>query len=122
MRLLIRWLITAIAVWVAVLIVPGIDVRGEQGWLAILLMAAALGFVNIFIKPLLTIISCGLIAVTLGLFLFVVNAAAFWIASWLTLNFFNVGIVINGFWPALWGSIIVSVVAFVLTMFLPDED
>jgi putative membrane protein len=120
MRLLLHWLIIAVALIAAVYLLPGIEIQGEFGWLAVLLMAAVLGFVNAFIRPLLVFLSCGLIALTMGLFLLVVNALAFWFASWLTVELFSTGIVIDGFWPALWGSIIVSAISFVLALFLPD--
>jgi putative membrane protein len=121
MRLILHWLILAVAVVAAVYLLPGIEIQGENGWLAVLLMAAVLGFVNAFIRPILAFISCGLVAITLGLFLFVVNALAFWFASWLTVNIFGTGIVIDGFWPALWGSILVSLISTFLSMFVPDN-
>lgn len=121
MRLLLRWIIIAAALTVAAYFVPGIEITGQNGLITVLVMAAVVALVNIFVKPLLTLLSCGLVAVTLGLFLFVINALCLWLASWVSVNWFGAGFVINGFWPALWGSVIVSIVTFVLSMFLPDE-
>lgn len=122
MRLILRWLATAIALVAAVKLVPGIEVHGSNGWAAVLLMAVALGLVNALVRPLLTLLSCGLIVVTLGLFIFVINALCLWLASWLTVNLFGAGFYVDGFWPALFGSIVVSIVSVVLSIFLPDDN
>lgn len=121
MRLFIRWLITAIAVAAAALLVPGIHV-GPNGWIAIAVMAAILGVANAFIRPLLKFLSCGLIVLTLGLFTFVVNAAVFMLAANVSQGWFGVSFTVDGFWPALWGSVVVSIVSFLLSVFVSDED
>ena len=121
MKLIMRWLITAIAVAVAAFLVPGIHV-GPNGWVAVAVMAAVLGIVNAVVRPLLQFMACGLIALTLGLFTFVVNAAAFMLASSVAQNWFGVAFTVDGFWPALWGSLIVSVVSMLLSIFLTDSE
>lgn len=122
MRLLLRWLITTIALLVAVYFVPGIHVQGENGFVAALITAAILGLVNAFIRPILNLLSCGLIVLTLGLFIFVVNALCLMLASWLTVNIFGgTGIVVDSFWAALIGSIVVSLVSWALSFLLPDK-
>ena len=121
MRLLLRWLITAVALAVAVWLVPGITITNQSGWIAVLIMAVMLGLVNAIIRPLLALLSCGLIVVTLGLFIFVINALCFWLAAWVA-NLFGAGITVDSFWSALWASIIVSIVSFVLSIFLPDDE
>jgi putative membrane protein len=120
MRLLIRWLITAIALVVTVWIVPGIRIEGTSAWIAIIVMAAILGLVNAFVRPILQFFSCALIALTMGLFLLVINATTLALSSWIAVNWFNIGFYIDGFWPALWGGLIVSIVSFLLSLFLPD--
>ncbi len=117
-RMIVSWLITAVALVAAAYLVPGISVRGNDGLVAVLIMAAILGMVNVLVKPLLSVLSCGLIVLTLGLFLVVINALSLWLASWIAQNWFNVGFVVDGFWPALWGSLIVSIVSFFLSMVL----
>ena len=120
-RLLIRWLITSIAVACAVLLVPGITtIPGSSPWFAIILTAAILGFINAIIRPILTFLSCGCIIATLGLFILVINAATLWMAGWVSTNWFHTGFTIDGFWPAFWGAIVISVVSFLLSIFLPD--
>jgi len=69
-----RWLITAIALVAAAQLIPGVEIAGQSGWTAVLLMAVALGLVNAIVRPLLKMLSCGLIVLTLGLFIFVINA------------------------------------------------
>lgn len=120
MQLLLRWLITALALYAAVWFVPGIRVEGNA-WIAVAIMAVVLGFVNAIIRPILTFFSCGLIVLTLGLFIFVINALMLWLSSWITVNWFNLGFYVDGFWPALLGSIVVSIVSFLLSIFLISE-
>lgn len=120
MYLVVRWLITAIALVVAAWLVPGIRVQDQNAWLAVAVMAAVLGLVNAFVRPLLTLLSCPLILLTLGLFLLVINAAMLGLASWIAVTLFGVGFSIDGFGSALVGSIVVSIVSFVLSLVLPD--
>lgn len=121
MKLIIRWVITVIALAVAVWIVPGIYVESTNAWIAFFVMALVLGFVNAFIKPILAFLSCGFIILTLGLFLLIINAGTLWFSSWIAQNLLNIGFVVDGFWSALFGSIIVSVVSFFLSIFLSDD-
>jgi putative membrane protein len=118
--LIIRWIIVAIALVATAYIIPGIQVEGN-GLVAVLGMAVILGFVNAFIRPLLAFLSCGFIVLTLGLFMLVVNAATLWLASWVAVNWFGLGFYVDGFWPALWGSILVSIISFVLSMFVKED-
>lgn len=117
-RMIISWLITAAALVAAAYLVPGISVGGGDGLAVVLITAAILGLVNVLVKPLLSVLSCGLIVLTLGLFLVVINALSLWLASWIAQTWFNVGFVVDGFWPAVWGSIIVSIISFFLSMVL----
>ncbi len=122
MKLLLRWAITAIALVAAANIVPGIEIQDQNGWIAVLLMAVAVGLVNAFVRPLLQFLSCPLVLLTLGLFVLVINAVCLWLAAWLAEVVFGVGFSIDGFWPAFWGSIVVSIVSFLLSLFVPDDD
>jgi putative membrane protein len=124
-RLGLRWLITSIAVATAVLVVPGIQHTGASGGstlIAIIVTAAILGLMNAIVRPILTFLSCGCIVATLGLFLLVVNAVVLWLSAWISYNWFHTGFYIDGFWPAFWGAIVISVVSFLLSIFLPDSD
>jgi putative membrane protein len=119
-HLLIRWIIVAIALIVTVYVVPGIDVTGN-GVIAVLGMAIILGFVNAILRPILALLSCGFILLTLGLFMLVINAFTLWLSSQIAVNWFGLGFVVHGFWPAFLGALVVSIVSFILSMFLKGE-
>lgn len=121
MRLLLRWLITAIALVAAVFIVPGITVEGNA-YLAIGVTAIILGLINAFLRPVLHFAACGLIVLTLGLVLPFINGVTLWLASHIASEWFGVGFVVDGFWPAFWGALIVSVVSFILSVLAPDDQ
>ena len=121
MKLVIRWAITAIALVVAIQIVPDIRVEGTNAWVAVGIMAIILGFVNAIIRPILMFLSCGFIVATLGVFILVINAGTLWLSSWIARNWFDVGFYVDGFWAAFWGAIIVSVVSFFLSLFAKED-
>jgi putative membrane protein len=121
MKLILRWLIIAVSLYVAVLIVPGITVEGDA-WVVFSVMAVILGLVNALIRPILKFFSCGLILLTLGLFVFVINAGTFLLASNIAQSWFNVGFYVDSFWSALLGSLVVSVVTVILSKILIDEE
>src|SRR5512137_2544878 len=108
MHLLIRWLIAALALFLAAWIVPGIEVTGNAWWVYAA-MAVVLGLVNALVRPVLKLLSCGLIIVTLGLFTLVINALTLWLSSAIAVSWFHVGFYVRGFWSAFWGALIVSV-------------
>jgi putative membrane protein len=121
MKLLIRWVIVAIALVVAMALIPGIRVEDTNAWIAVGVMAVVLGLVNAVIRPILAFLSCGCIVATLGLFMLVINGITLWFSSWVAQNWLNIGFVVDGFWPAFWGAIVVSVVSFVLSLILIDD-
>jgi putative membrane protein len=120
-KLLIRWFIVAVSLGVAVWLVPGISVEGGTAWVAVAVMAIVLGLVNAIIRPILALLSCGLIVVTMGLFMLVINAFTLWFSSWISVNWLNIGFHVDGFLPALVGGLVVSIVSFVLSMLLKDD-
>jgi putative membrane protein len=121
MKLLIRWVIVAIALVVAMALIPGIRVDDTNAWIAVGVMAVVLGLVNAVIRPILAFLSCGCIVATLGLFMLVINGITLWLSSWVAQNWLNIGFVVDGFWPAFWGAIVVSAVSFVLSLILIDD-
>jgi putative membrane protein len=121
-KLLIRWGIITISLVVAAWLIPGIVIVDSNGWIAVVVTAAILGFLNAIIRPILAFFSCGCIVLTMGLFMLVINAAMLSLASWISANLLNLGFYVDGFWSALFGSIIVSIVSFFLSIFLIDED
>lgn len=121
MKLLIRWIIVAISLVVAVAVIPGIRVEDTNAWIAVGVMAVVLGLVNAIIRPILAFLSCGCIVATLGLFMLVINAFTLWLSAWIAQNWLNIGFYVDGFLPALLGGIVVGLVSFVLSMVLVDD-
>jgi putative membrane protein len=119
-KLLVRWAIVAASLVAAVLLIPGITIEGNSAWFAVAVMAVILGFVNAIIRPILALISCGCIVATLGLFILVINAFTLWLSSWIA-NLLNIGFNVDGFWPAFWGGIVISVVSFLLSLLIPGD-
>jgi putative membrane protein len=120
MRLLIRWLIAALALVLAAWIVPGIEVENNAWWV-FAVMAVVLGLVNALIRPVLTLLSCGLIILTLGLFSLVINGLTLWLSSSIAVNWFHVGFYVRGFWAAFWGALIVSIATVILSALFRDK-
>jgi putative membrane protein len=120
MKLLIRWIATAVALVVAAWLVPGIRVQ-SGAWTAYAVMAIVLGLVNALIRPLLKFLSCPLIILTFGLFVLVINAFTLWLSSYIAVNALHVGFYVDGFWPAFWGALIVSLVSTILTAVVREE-
>jgi len=117
MRLIVRLLINAAALAAAAWAVPGIH---YEGWGALALMALVFGLVNALIRPIVMILSCPLLVLTLGLFTFVVNACMLLLASSLA-GMFGIAFSVDGFVPAFLGAIIISVVSIILSILLPHR-
>lgn len=122
MRLLIRWTITALALFAAAWLVPGIHVDTNGGWVVYAAMAVVLSLANALIRPILKLLTCPLILSTLGLFTLVVNALTLWIAATFANRVLNVSFYVDGFWSAFWGAIIVSIVSVLLNLFVKDKE
>jgi len=120
MKLLLRWAITSLSLFVAAWLVPGIRVERE-GWTIFAAMAVILGLVNAIVRPLLKLLSCPLIILTLGVFVLVINAITLWLASAIAVQWFHVGFHVDGFWAAFLGSLIVSIVSVLLNALLREE-
>ncbi|WP_017546365.1 MULTISPECIES: phage holin family protein [Nocardiopsis] len=122
MSLIIRVIANALALWAAVLLVDGIDVTAQDtvGQVVVYLVVGAIfGVVNAVIKPIVKTVGCLFYALTLGLIGLVVNALLFMLTAWIA-GLFNVPFHVDGFWPAFWGAIVVTIVSWVVSMFLPD--
>ncbi|OIO87964.1 MAG: hypothetical protein AUK03_17175 [Anaerolineae bacterium CG2_30_64_16] len=119
MRFLIRLLINAAALWVAQAIVPNIVFDG--GWGALLLVALVFGVLNAIVRPVLKLLTCPLLLLTLGLFTLVINGVMLWLTS-VASDVLNLGFHVNGFWAAFFGALVVSVVSIVLSVFVRDEE
>ena len=118
-RFFLRWLINAVALYVAVAFVPGIT-RQNPNWLSFIWLALIFGLLNALLRPLLKFLTCPLIILTLGLFTLLINTFMFWLAGVVGTNF-GVGFTVDGWWPAFLGGLIVSIISILLTMIFKDE-
>ncbi len=116
--LLLHWILNAAALWIAAAIVPGLEFNGGLGRL--LLVAAVFGIVNSTLRPLLTILTCPLIVITLGLFTLVINALMLLVTGSLSASW-NLGFTVTGFWAAFFGGLVVGLVSMLLAMALPGK-
>ncbi len=115
MNFILRWLSCAIAVGIAVWLVPGIYiVGGTSAWLPITLCALFMALINVSIKPILQILSLPISVLTLGIFAIIINALMLELAGWLSVSVFGEGIQLASFGAAFLGSIIVSIVSAIV--------
>lgn len=117
-RIFVRWLINTIAIILAVKFVPGIVYSGP--WWGILVVGMIFGLVNAFIRPFVKLFTFPLLILTLGLFTFIINAMMLSITSWFSNNF-ELGFQVEGFSPAFWGSLVISIVSIILSFILPTD-
>ena len=111
MRFLVDVVMTALALWLVTLIVPGVDIMGGVGafiWVALVFM-----FVNAFISPVVKLISLPLTILTLGLFSLLVNTLLFSIVGWISDGLGN-GLQISGFWAAFFGAIVMAIASWIV--------
>ena len=119
---LIKVLAAALALWVATLIVPGVELEGStftDRLGTLLIVAIIFGVVNAIAKPIAALFSLPLIVLTLGLFLLVLNALMLLLTNWLA-GLFDLPFDVDGFWAAFWGAIVISIVTFVVGLFVGD--
>jgi putative membrane protein len=124
MKILIRVLINAVALWVATAMIGGITVTGDSAVkraLTLVAVAVIFGVVNALIKPLIKVFGCAFYVLTLGLFALVVNAALLMLVSWVA-GKLKLPFHVEWFWPAFWGAIIIGVVSWLLSLFVSDDD
>ena len=119
MHFLLRTLINAAALWVAIQLVDGIDHRG--GWLSLLVVSLVFGALNASVRPLLKLLSIPFLIVTLGLFIFVINALMLRLTGWVS-GLLGLGFYVEGFWAAFLGGLIVTVVSLILSIFTGEKQ
>ncbi len=113
MGFVIRVLVNGFAIYLVASVVPGIEVGGI---LTALGAGLVLGLVNAIVRPILIVLTLPVTLLTLGLFLFVLNAFCLWLTAQLVKGF-----EVHGLWPALFGSLLVSAVSWILTAFVSDR-
>ena len=124
---LIRVVVNGLALWVAALVIPGVNLAtGDSSWtnklLTVLFVALVFGVINAFVKPIVKLLSLPFIVLTLGLFTFIVNAFMLqiteWICEWLNLDF----TITDFFWDAVLAAVVITFVSWLLNIVLPDDD
>jgi putative membrane protein len=124
MKALIRVLITAVALFVATAVVPGIELRAGTSTLSkvvtLVVVALIFGIVNAVLKPIAKVVGCLFYVLTLGLIGLVVNGLLLLLTSWVA-GKLSLPFHITGFWAAFWGAIIVGIVGWLLNMFVGDR-
>ncbi|NRQ32675.1 phage holin family protein [Nonomuraea sp. NN258] len=126
MRFIIRTLAAAAALWVAMQFFDGIRITVAENtpnyWGVLLIVALIFGLVNAIVKPIVKALGCAIIALTLGLFLLVINAGMLLLTSWIS-GQLDIPFHVDSFYPdAFWGAVIISVVSWVLGLIIPDGD
>lgn len=118
MWLVWRLLINAAALWVATAIVPGISFDGE--WPTLFGVALVFGVLNVSVRPLLKLLTFPFLILSLGLFIFVVNAVMLWLTGYVS-EAFDLGLHVTGFRAAFFGALVVTFVSFMLSLFVRSD-
>ncbi|MFB4304690.1 phage holin family protein [Actinomadura sp. GTD37] len=124
MRILLKVGITAVALWVATVLIAGISLGGQttdRRVLTLVAVAVIFGLVNAVLKPIIKSLGCAFYVLTLGLIGLVVNALLLWLTSEVAQRF-DLPFHVAGFWPAFWGAIVVGVVGWLLHLLVPGDD
>lgn len=122
LSLITRLVVNAVALWVATLIVSGVEIEQastQEQVLTLLVVALIFALVNIVVRPVVKLLSLPLYVLTLGLFTFIVNALMLWLTSWVA-GLLNVPFTVDGFWSAVLGGLVVTFVSWLLNLLLPD--
>lgn len=121
--ILTRIIVNAVALGVATWLIPGIKLTGDSTTnkiLTLLGVAAIFGLINAFIKPIVKLFSLPFIILTLGLLIFVINALLLWLTGAISSGL-GLAFSVSGFWAALGGAVIVSLVSFAMNMVVKDK-
>ncbi len=114
--LLIRWGVIAVAVWLTAWIMPGMTIIG--GITGILLVSLVFGLINAIIKPIVKLLTCPLVILTLGLFTLVINTLMLMLTARIVPQYLQ----IDGFFTAFFASIVISIVTVVIGFIISDSD
>jgi putative membrane protein len=125
MGILIRLAISAVAVWITTLLIPGITVTSESflGKVGtILVVAVIIGVVNAVLRPIIKVLGCWAYVLTLGLVALVVNGALLMLTSWIA-GELDLGFHVDHFWPAaVLGALLIGIISWLLNLLVPDND
>ena len=119
----VSWVVVnALALALAVWLFDGITLTGDSGtqkFVELLVVGLIFGVITSFVRPIVRLLSLPLILITLGLVLFVINAFMLLLTSWIA-GGLDIGFHVDGFWTALWGSIVISIALMLLEAILPE--
>ena len=119
MQILLRWAVGAAALYLTVLLGQALqlDIGLKRNVVNVFLVVLALALVNAFIRPIVKLVTLPLNCLTLGLLGFVINALMFWLVSAL-----DIGLHVGGFLPALFGSVVMSLISGLLGTLIPEKN
>ena len=118
-QFIIRWVINIVGLYLAVLIVPGVNLATGD-WIGFVWLALLFGLLNALVRPLLLLLTCPLIILTLGLGTLLLNTVMLYILQWAS-GLFDLGFTLDSFWQAFLGALVVTIVSVVMTMAFKDE-
>lgn len=120
LRLLIRLGINAIALWAAIQVVPGLRYEGDG--MTLLIIALLFGLVNALVRPLIILLTCPLIILSMGLFVLIINTLMLSLTVWLSgPEVLNLGLASTGFWATFFGALVISIVSGVINLLIKDD-
>jgi len=120
-RFIVTWAINAVALYGAIAIMQGRGITPQStNWLSFVWLALIFGLINALIRPLLKMLTCPFIILTLGLFTLLINTLMFYLAGLIGTRF-GVGFTVDGFWPAFLGALIVTVISVILNGLVREE-
>jgi len=121
-RLLIRLAVNAIALWAAFQIVPGLEHTAENGT-SLVIIALIFGLVNALVRPIIILMTCPLIILSLGFFVIIINTIMLSLTIWLAgPEMLNLGLSSTGFWATFFGAIVISFVSSVINLLIKDNN
>jgi len=121
MNMIVGILVTAAALWVTTAVVPGIHI--ESSLISFLIVAVIFGLVNVFVRPVVKLLSLPVTIVTLGLFIFVINALMLMLTAWLVGNAMSIeGTGMTKLFWALLGSVVISIASTLIGWVMPGKD
>lgn len=118
LSLIIRLAVNAVALWVATLLISGVEIENgstQEQVITLIVVAAIFAAVNVVVRPVVKLLSMPLYILTLGLFTFVVNALMLWLTSWIA-GQIDVAFHVDGFWSAVLGGLVISFVSWLLNL------
>ncbi len=118
LSLIIRLAVNAVALWVATLIISGVEIENgstEEQVITLIVVAAIFAAVNVVVRPVVKLLSLPFYVLTLGLFTFIVNALMLWLTSWIA-GLLDVAFHVDGFWSAVLGGLVISFVSWLLNL------